>query len=264
MKLSSLLCFLALVYPALAQTPDAPTPEIVLPSQQTNDSAPVAPGPPDSLLLVQSPMPEKLNGLGDLVNDIVAYFPMDDTNLGCLAWSTKPVGVVAVGNVVIKQDGGRTYADFSAPGSHLTFNPPLRLGNAFTLAAWIQTPTPKNHGDIWHGSGKGCFLYVTDNSLAHLFADAHAPYATTKTPLSGWYHVAITYDGEVTQCYLNGIPLDAYKGTISDDLGYVGGSQYPEFSDSTRCAGIDEQYVFDRALNADEIKQVMDFSKPSP
>src|SRR5271170_4854838 len=108
-----LLFFMAFVCPAWAQTtPDSPTPEIILPSQQTNGGGGDNPsalkaGPPDSLMLVQAQMPEKLNGLGELINDIVAYFPMDDTHLGCLAWSTKPVGVVAVGNVVIKQDGGR-------------------------------------------------------------------------------------------------------------------------------------------------------------
>src|SRR5271170_1066806 len=110
MNRACLLFFLALICPAWSQTTtDSPTPEIILPSQQTNSGNPSSPnaGPPDSLMLVQAQMPEKLNGLGDLVNDIVAYFPMDDTHLGCLAWSTKPVGVVAVGNVVIKQDGGR-------------------------------------------------------------------------------------------------------------------------------------------------------------
>ncbi len=230
MKRRTLLCFLVMIVTAAAQTPpDAPTPEIVLPSQQ------------------QPTIPRMSRPAPSCWRSSRCRASSTDS----ATWSTtlSPIS------------RWTTYTDFSAQGARLIFKPPLRLASHYTIMAWIQAPTPRNHGDIWHGSGKGCVLFIGANLLGHLFIDNEAPYAQTKTSLNGWYHMAITSDGYQTQCFLNGTPLDIAKGLISDDLGYEGSSPYPEFDDKTRCAGIDEQYIFNRILTADEIKQVMDFSK---
>jgi hypothetical protein len=227
--------------------------------QQTNDASATV---PPSFDASKNAMPDKLKALGPLANYIEAYFPMSDVTNGCLAWSSKPIGVSSTSQVTIKQDGGRTYADFSTPGARLVFDPPLVLDPNYTFAAWVQTPVASNHGEIWHGSGGGIFLFITDKDFGYKLGKKQPLYKQGTEPLSGWYHVAVTYDGQQARCYINGVAYDASNGVISDDLGTVGSSPWTEFDATSRSAGISEQYIFNRCLTVSEIKQVMEFSKP--
>ena len=270
MKFSLFVCFTALLCPVMAQnSSNGAMPDIILPSQQ-NSAGPTSSGEPqDSTSVGHGAIPDKLKGLGFLRMDVLAYFSMENKATGGLTWSAGPIKVKATDPVSFKKDGGRTYADFSSTGARLVFDPPLLLGGNYTLAAWIQTPTPNNHGVIWRGSiekgnERGCLLFLEENGIS--YADPkwkNAQYAVTKSPLNGWYHFAVTFDGNVTQCFLNGSPLDSYQGCLSDDLLTVGSSPYDNSDGKTRSAGISEQYIFSRALSQDEIKQVMEFSKPS-
>jgi len=262
MKFGFILSFLALAYPVLAQN--------------SSDSATAVPSTlgdvsklessedqQDSLSLANAAMPKELDGLGSLKRDLVAYFPLNDTSMGGLSWSSVPIAVTATKEVEIKQDDGRTFADFTTKGAKMVLDPPMQLGDSYTLVAWVQTPTAQNDGNIWHGSGPGCFLMIKANALnCVLKDDTRGVFAETKTPLDGWYHMAITYDGNVTQCFLNGTPLDSIKGSASNDLATIGSCPSPQYYPWARAAGINEMFIFSRCLTADEIKQVMVFSKP--
>jgi hypothetical protein len=198
--------------------------------------------------------------LGGVTSELLAYFPMDDTEKGCLAWSRKPISVSATSQVVIRNENGRSYADFREPGARLICNPPLELGRRFTLAAWVEAPAPKNHGVIWHG--RGALLMLLPASLEYWTAGKGGTYAKTGTPITGWSHVAVVSDGSKTQGFLNGIPLDPVKGTVSSDLITVGSHPESQHHHWMMAGGIDEQYVFTRPLTPEDIKKVMEFSQP--
>jgi hypothetical protein len=99
----------------------------------------------------------------------------------------------ATDQVVIKNKDNRTYGDFREPGARLVFDPPLDLGRRFTIAAWVETPAPKDHGVIWHGAG--ALLIVLPASLDYWTGGTGGKYAKTASPLSGWSHVAVVSDG---------------------------------------------------------------------
>lgn len=251
--MKSVLCIaLALaVSEVRSQTPTPPqVPGIILPSQQRKQE--------DSKTLAGSPLPLTFNALGSMSSEMVAYFPMDDTSKGGLAWSRKSISVTASRQVSIRTEGGRSYADFREPGARLVFNPPLALGQRFTLAAWVETPTPRNSGVIWHGAGG--LLMLSGDSLSYWTAGKGGAYAKTTAPLNGWHHMAVVCDGIKTQGFLNGTPLDSVKGNVSPDLRTVGNHPDSQHHHWMMARGIDEQYFFSRPLTSDEIKRLMVFS----
>jgi len=207
-------------------------------------------------------MPEKLYQLGDLTRDLEAYFPLDSTAKGGLAWSDRPIGVYATPQVVMKQQGGRTYTDFTQQGACLMFDPPLELDHYFTIAAWVQTPTPHNNGLIWQGDG--CLLYLKATTLNYWLAKENKAgvYARTGAPLHGWVHVAVVGDGIHTQCFLNGNPLDSVDEVVSPNIISEGSHFQQKHQAWMMAAGISEQYLYSRCLTAEEIKKLMDFSAP--
>ncbi|HEX8296008.1 MAG TPA: LamG-like jellyroll fold domain-containing protein [Chthoniobacteraceae bacterium] len=247
------LTLLLAVSVALGQAPAPPqTPEIILPSQQKKLD--------DSRTLAGRPLPSTLNSLGGVTSELLAYFPMDDTAKGCLAWSRKPISVSATSQVAIRNENGRSYADFRQPGARLAFNPPLELGRRFTLAAWVEAPAPKNHGAIWHGGG--ALLMLLPASLDYWTAGKGGTYAKTASPITGWSHVSVVSDGNKTQAFLNGIPLDPVKAIVSGDLKSVGNHPDSKHHHWMMAAGIDEQYIFSRPLTPEDIKKLMAFSQP--
>jgi hypothetical protein len=244
--LATLACTHAL---AVAQTPE---PGIInfWPEQK----------PADSRTLSRQPMPAALRALGSMASNLTAYFPMDDTAMGCLAWSRKPMQVRATGELVIREQDGRKYADFSKAGARLIFDPALELGKHFTLAAWLEAVAPGKHGVIWHGTG--ALLFLLPNSLEYWVSNKGGVYGKTAEPLAGWHHVAVIFDGKKTQAFLDASPLEAYSGSVSGDLKTVGNHPENQHQHWMMAAGIDEQFFFDRPLSAEEIKKLMEFSGP--
>ena len=238
---------------ALAQAPAPPaTPQIILPSKQD-----------DSRLAAGRETPRELLPLTSLATALVAWFPMDTTARGGLRWSRKPIEVTASSKITIRTEGGRTYADFNATGAKITFDPPLELGRRYTLAGWVQTPVPQNHGVVWHGSS-GTFLFLQKQSLHYWDGAANkgGVYAKTADPLAGWLHLAVVCDGNKTTAYLNATPLDAAKGSLSRDLRVIGNSPDTQHHHWMMAAGLDEHFIFDRPLSAEEIKRLMLFTQP--
>jgi hypothetical protein len=252
MKLKMLPWIFAGVLTVSGQLPLASEePEIILPSKEKKLD--------DSRTLASASPPLSLSRLGLLVNDLAAYWSMDDTAKGGLDWSRKPIGVKASPEVESKEADGRTFLDFSKKGSQVWLEPALSLAPRYTLAAWVQAPAPRNDGIIWHG--KGSLLHVRPQELAywHQGTSGYGLYAKTKTPLSGWIHIAVTCDGAKTQAFLNGNPLDVIPGVISSTLRSIG--NHTKVDEKRMAAGIDEHFYFTRNLTADEVRKVMAFSQ---
>lgn len=238
---------------ALAESPGGldPTPQIV--------HAPSLDVASKSLANDAVPL-EVSRKLGAISSGLIAYFSMDNRETGGLTWSIKPIAVRASKEVQAREGDGRKYLDFSEGGAVLLFSPAWELPRHYTLAAWVQAPAPQKHGVIWHGSGM--LLDVEGQALAYWMGGKGGKYAEFATPLNGWYHVAVEFDGQKTQAFLNGKPLDPVKGNVSKDLQAIGNHPSSEHRGWMMASGIDEMYIFNRVLPADEIISVARVGKP--
>src|SRR5438094_7608527 len=83
-----------------------------------------------------SPEERKLQELGALKAALDIWLGMDSTEKGGVAWSKRPVKVVATSEVEIKAEAGRKWMDFNEPGALLKFEPALQIGKSYTLCTW--------------------------------------------------------------------------------------------------------------------------------
>ncbi len=136
-----------------------------------------------------------------------------------------------------------------------------------TLAAWIL-PTSL---DRWQGivmkdgspvSPQDYRFGIDTNGRLHFIVQLGTITAfhnvTAPSPLSGqtWQHVAVTYDGNIVQLYLNGQPFGSAVNVGSGVVGIgapspvvIGGGSFYPFAGS-----IDEVEIFDRALTGAEVQ----------
>lgn len=147
--------------------------------------------------------------------------------------------------------------------------------STFTLAAWIY-----HKGTIWNmiiGNEKtigantysGFWLDIDENNRLYLLigncsgagclAPSYNPLNSTNSiTLNNWTHVVATYDGYNMFLYINGIKdSNTANGAISyfnhsNNLSIGKGGEYIHFFNGT----IDEVMIFNRALSADEIKEI--------
>lgn len=147
----------------------------------------------------------------------------------------------------------------------------LNITKAITISAWIKpTSLPgvgankKDHHFIVNRHGASDFyrLSMKNTGDTMMVLESSMPissfpkFSSSKLALSKWNHVAATYDGATTKIYLNGVLENqnaikaAIKGSTSGwvELGNndVKGRGYE--------GAMDEVRLFDRALNATEVK----------
>jgi glucose/arabinose dehydrogenase/fibronectin type 3 domain-containing protein len=138
--------------------------------------------------------------------------------------------------------------------------------STMTLAAWIK-PTASQTGwrTIMQKQADAFYLNAS-NSNGPLFPSGGGTIGgwsqfvsgTTGSPVNGWTHVALTYDGSMLRLYVNGtqVATATAGGAIQTTTSplWIGGNQpYGEFFTGV----IDEARVYNRALSATEIQTVM-------
>lgn len=207
-------------------------------------------------------MPAALTSLGILRNSVTAYFSMDTTDSGGLTWSKEPLVVTSTSEVAAKKEGARKFLDFSKKGARVSFNPAFKTGQAYTLTAWVKLPAPGKHGILWKGS-KGLHMMLMDWGLGYYRFNGKAdePWAKAPKEITGWHHVAVTFDGKNTQGYLDARPLAVVKEAFAENIAYIGSTESREHEHWMMCGGVDEQLFFDRALTAPELLTVIAFTK---
>ena len=156
-------------------------------------------------------------------------------------------------------DGVNDYVD---GGTGTTLN----VTSSLTLAAWVKPNTYVSGGtntdraSIIQKTGQ---YYLTINSTTGTF-DVYLQSITTShlsssssVPLSTLSHISITYDGANIKWYLNGLLNTSVvaTGTISSDPRSVRIGGEPSFG-RFASSSIDDVRIYNRALSADEVKQL--------
>ncbi len=151
-------------------------------------------------------------------------------------------------------------------------SPSLDLVNNFTIMAWVEpntiaggshvvlskyTPTNQISFNFHQADSSNPGKWQTDTTFANLWSD---------TPIQEgvWQHIAVTFDGNIMQFYINGVPdgsqiVPSSNGGfyIADDPVVIGALN--GFAPSTYDGVIDEVRIYNNALSGDEIVRNMNF-----
>jgi hypothetical protein len=227
---------------------------------------PNAPAPP---ALPQTPParpPAALTQLlGPLANDLLAAFSLDGPANGSVLFSRQPIAAKFSETVEFGTDGGRQSASFAGKRAVMTFDPPLLLGPAYTLATWMKLPTPGNPGNVWQ-SVDDCALIVIDDDFAAWrkapgVKEGRLAYFPRSKALVGWHHIAVTCDGTRLLFYLDGERKGTQPFTIETVIKSVG-NHYKSDRQTKNCGRLDDMLVFTRELTPAEIAQVLRLRLP--
>ncbi|AQQ10254.1 hypothetical protein L21SP3_02082 [Sedimentisphaera cyanobacteriorum] len=175
----------------------------------------------------------------------------------------------AEGDIVITENGiiGK-YGNFTNPntnpqGDSLYAEHPGESGSVAMWAKYADTAAVNSNAVLWDASvaGNDWKLYPAGTSLyARLAASQWAPNITTLETLTDWFHIVWTWDKTGLQAdtvlYINGVEVssEAQNFDAHADVFRIGGgfSWYPKFD-----GGMDEVYLFDRALTADQVTSLI-------
>ncbi len=139
----------------------------------------------------------------------------------------------------------------------------------YTYAAWVKSAGPYDKAQrivIGGAYSTASFLgYLGTNSdkywaFARNLGDLSAEIASDDT--ENWHHLATTYDGETVTLYVDGVAaqtkaLAHNRSALTVKIGF-GNNVTPNAEHWN--GAIDEAYVFDRALSADEVAMLRDGS----
>lgn len=165
----------------------------------------------------------------DGVNDLVTVADansLDLTRMTIMAW-VRPTDLAGWRSVIGKERAttGNTYSLYASGDAT------VQNGNRVGPSSWVRV------GSFDHG-------------------------ATSETPLSldAWQHLAATYDGAVLRLYVDGVETESFSVTGSiaatNRALQIGGNTVPGFNEWFKGL-IDEVLVYNYALSASEIQQVM-------
>ena len=144
---------------------------------------------------------------------------------------------------------------------------------ALTVAAWFRIDADSNTGirrqnaflledqsDTEPVPNSFSFRIWTTNGLCP------GAYGTTELEHGEWYHVAGTYDGEFLKLYINGVAEEelktdggaAFNGEWAGDIATPGDQLQLKYASESYTGAMDEIVIFNRALSANEIAQLVE------
>jgi hypothetical protein len=143
----------------------------------------------------------------------------------------------------------------------------LSVSSALTLNAWINRPAGNTNGVIvakWGIGSDQSYGLRLDNANARLFVKTTNAISKTFSdilvPVNEWTMLSGVYDGSALRCYMNGSASTEEQptgGSIAQSsktviMGFLDITGTPFFYSGN----IDEVRIYNRALTADEIKQL--------
>jgi uncharacterized repeat protein (TIGR02543 family) len=200
-------------------------------------------------------------------------------------WRAEP----ATGNVVPDMIGDHDGAFFSGNTATVPAYTDGKVGSAFAFdgTLYVQVPDaaelhlPELTAEAWifpavlsgdqtiiaHGSDASTnptwLMGVNDGTPRFVIGQAGAISSTSPIPLNQWTHMAISFDGETRQLYVNGEQVASVKREIALLYGSavpltIGSNRARNASSQLFNGRVDEVSLYRRALTAAEILSVVD------
>ncbi len=207
-------------------------------------------------------LPPELSRLGNLSKDLVAYFSLSSLESGGLTWSRVPINASFTEQVKIRVKEGHKTADFNLPGAVLRIDPPLRLGESYTLACWISLPVPQDQSVVFNGTADQCLVIGKESARWWIQSKlASGDYCKLNKLLKGWYHAAITCNGKETSFFWDGTRKGGLKMTMDNQLAFLGNTYQQYLQRANMCDSLADCFIFSRDLSAAELAQVASVHK---
>jgi hypothetical protein len=198
-----------------------------------------------------------------------SYISFEDSSFGGATYIDDQGGVA--GDIVITAGGVvGNYGDFENPttadtGDSLAVAHP---GDNGTIAMWLNIDEDVSHYPaVWDASAAGnqWKTYPAGTNLYSRLSSSWQPAITAYTP-GNWFHYAFSWSRNgataSTYAYINGVEAASIEQNWFDPAGNVnlGGafSWYPKYN-----GNMDEAYIFDSALSAAEVTEVMNIPEPA-
>jgi hypothetical protein len=203
-------------------------------------------------------LPPFLQPLGPLQTSVRAWYAFNSRDQA-LVFSSEQISSILSDPVALRDADGQRYADFSASGAVLEFLRPVYLGQSFTLAAWVSFPVNHNGHPVQFFRGRSDdFVKVTpEGTFGSWLAKKTYSYGTTPVPDSGWHHLALSVDGKQSVLYLDGRVYGSLPVPFTDSLAAIGNHNEKKEQGKMMAAGMDDIFIFNRALTDAEVAKVM-------
>ena len=134
------------------------------------------------------------------------------------------------------------------------------ISSTVTIAAWAKMSSSSGVLALVDRGGV-CRLEIYPSSMRFELGRPNTILSMNTNPFSvgTWVHVAMTYDGAVVKCYINGALSQQW--TTNESYSSVQGATMsigadPFASTEYMTGSLDEIYIYNRALNAAEIQQL--------
>ena len=210
---------------------------------------------------------ENVNQNSKLTNGLVGLWSLNGQDVsGSTAYDRSGSG--NNGTIVDAQvTGGKVgqALDFASTYKYVTANGPNK-NTGLSLGAWIfPRQYPAERSTIILGNQYYLSLYTDGSLQSYWYGTSPEGYHATsagKIPLNQWSHVFATWDGSKIKLYVNGV-----LETTVDVTGLGNNPAANSFRIGAESSGrqfygkIDEARVYNRAISADEVKQLYNLGK---
>ncbi len=195
-----------------------------------------------------------------LARDLLAVFSMDEAQGGSLVYSRVPITATFTDAVKFVKEGSQRYAQFGSEGAIMLFDPPLRLGPAYTMAAWLKLPMAGKQAAIWQCPADSIAEFFDDDF--GVWKKGRHTYCPCDSTLKGWHHIAVTCNGRRMTFYLDGAPKGSLAITVEPELRSVGNHVQNDLRERF-CNAIDDMFIFNRDLTKAEIARLLQARAPA-
>jgi len=219
-----------------------------------------------------------INAYADIKDGLVIYFSFDKIDGKSVINEVNPklngnleANAKIVDGVKNKGVGLNLDANDATPGSdfvRVADAPEVNVDKQFTLAMWAKGTNFGTYRTLMSKTDGGAYAFSVEDKLptgwVHVSGDYLHVVGKTKLESEKWYHLALTFDGNNGIIYVDGKEdgKSARKGTITVNASdfMIGAEPSGKAIDPSYPAWhgvLDEFYFYNRALNEDEINQII-------
>ncbi|MFT3684583.1 MAG: LamG domain-containing protein [Phycisphaerales bacterium] len=176
---------------------------------------------------------------------------------GAVAWTAGHTG------------GGLNFDGTSRTEMRIPASNSMGQFTGMTFAAWVNNAEPGRDGPIIAKEGGGLLSYwfgCIGGRFGMLASPNGSNWPTIEAsrqigsvPANVWIHLAVTWDGALMRMYENGLLVGTYPyaQAIADTSPYTSIGVNSTFNNTQFHGTLDDVYMYNRALSADEVGQVM-------